>query len=189
MSEGNVALGNGEMGEIECAVSSVSEYNGPPRMTIGLDVCSRWCSEDPLLLWSLRARRRLFDDVIPAPPWSCNWPEASETLVDGFAALEPCFFVDVGADGGPPLPDFGLLGPRTRPSLAYSQTRLRAIHRLHEGCSPLHCMDQTPRGQRSRRAIRVNTDFSFPRATLFACLSRSQSWMFWSAVEYACGWV
>jgi hypothetical protein len=33
----------------------------------------------------------------------------------------------------------GLLGPRTLPSFAYSQVRLRRMHRLHEGCSPLHC--------------------------------------------------
>lgn len=33
---------------------------------------------------------------------------------------------------------FGLLGPRTRPSFAYSHTRPLFVHRLHEGCSPLH---------------------------------------------------
>jgi hypothetical protein len=32
----------------------------------------------------------------------------------------------------------GLFGPRTRPSFAYSQIKPRVIHRLHEGCSPLH---------------------------------------------------
>lgn len=33
---------------------------------------------------------------------------------------------------------FGLFGPRTRPSFAYSHTKPRVIHRLQEGCSPLH---------------------------------------------------
>lgn len=32
----------------------------------------------------------------------------------------------------------GLFGPRTRPSFAYSHIKPRVIHRLHEGCSPLH---------------------------------------------------
>lgn len=36
--------------------------------------------------------------------------------------------------------DFGLLGPRTRPSFAYSQSRPRFMQRLQEGCSPLHCV-------------------------------------------------
>lgn len=33
---------------------------------------------------------------------------------------------------------FGLFGPRTRPSLAYSHSNPRVMHRLQEGCSPLH---------------------------------------------------
>lgn len=33
---------------------------------------------------------------------------------------------------------FGLLGPRTLPSFAYSQVRFLRMQRLHEGCSPLH---------------------------------------------------
>lgn len=49
--------------------------------------------------------------------------------------------VPVEASFPPELPDdfpLGLFGPRTLPSLAYSQTRPRVTHRSHVGCSPLH---------------------------------------------------
>jgi hypothetical protein len=49
------------------------------------------------------------------------------------------FDLEPGEEGeGAGIFGLGLLGPRTLPSFAYSQVKLRRIQRLHDGCSPLH---------------------------------------------------
>lgn len=67
--------------------------------------------------------------VVVAPPLlllDMRLPCAARLVLDNNSSLE---WADL---------TFGLLGPRTLPSLAYSQMRPLFVHRLQDGCSPLH---------------------------------------------------
>jgi len=87
-------------------------------------------SEDPalaLLLCVLDVRWRVcFDD---------DWLGPLKSFVGEAAGGSDANSIDELPIG---LPDLGLFGPRTRPSFAYSHTRPRVMHRLQDGCSPLH---------------------------------------------------
>jgi len=85
-------------------------------------------SDEPALLWLLEARLRDEDWPLPVgdeEEFGLSLFETVDVLV-AEAALPAAVF------------DFGLFGPRTRPSFAYSHTNPRVMHRLQEGCSPLH---------------------------------------------------
>lgn len=75
-------------------------------------------------LWLVDRPRGIVLESPGEPPLSPVSPVAVDPEAEPFAGV---LFV------------LGLLGPLTLPSLAYSHTSPRFMHRLHDGCSPLHC--------------------------------------------------
>jgi hypothetical protein len=90
------------------------------------------------------------------------------------------FDLEAGEEGAG-IFSLGLLGPRTLPSFAYSQVKLRRIQRLHDGCSPLHWNRSEIGGGGKSGGVY----FCFSSATFFACLGSTETGVFWCTVEYA----
>ena len=142
-------------------------------------------SEDPPLLWELWERY--------GPPALAPYSPVLLLVgvVSTFLAAEAAVDVpDVALAIEVTLAlDFGLFGPRTRPSFAYSHTKPRVMHRLQDGCSPLHYIkirdiNMIALCPNARRAY-----FGFSRTTLLAGLCCTQTRVLWSSIEDASSWV